>query len=370
MRDSSANPDIGATTATARVVFPLHGIRTEARWRDAFHGVAVNRGWKVRLAAWYFGKFSILFFLFAPARAAKLRWFRDTYSREMKSTDVGLKDGELPSIIAHSFGTYILGHALLRYPFLRFNKILLCGSILPQDFSWVALIRHGQVHAVRNEYGVRDTWAAMVRWFVRGSGPSGVKGFHQLPTDGFEQEEFLYPHSDYFSEGHMERYWLTFLERPSTSRPLVEGRVSQLPRETAPWGLYALGMLFLAAFVFIAALALPIRSQSTRAAQEDPAEVAEFQRLAAYAAVVDVQPCPTPSGEVDILVTGVNVQRYKDRIKVFVDGKPTWFDEPSSGDGKIARVKIPPATQGQRFASLRVQVGPVMLQGERQCRYQ
>jgi len=98
-------------------------------------------------------------------------------------------------------------------------------------------------------------------------------------------------------------------------------------------------------------------------------EVAEFQRLAADAAVVDVS-CPPTSGAVDILVTGVNVEKYKERIKVFVDGKPTLFDQATSGNGKIAKATISPAAPGQTFAVVRVQVGPVTLQGERQCRYQ
>lgn len=65
---------------------------------------------------------------------------------------------ERPSIVAHSFGTYIFGNALMRYPFLRFNKVLLCGSILPADFPWDVLVDRGQVQAVRNEHGARDTW--------------------------------------------------------------------------------------------------------------------------------------------------------------------------------------------------------------------
>ena len=58
-----------------------------------------------------------------------------------------------PSVIAHSFATYLLGNALLHYPYLRFNRVLLCGSILPPSFPWDAIIDRGQVQAVRNEYG-------------------------------------------------------------------------------------------------------------------------------------------------------------------------------------------------------------------------
>lgn len=106
--------------------------------------------------------------------------------------------------------------------------------------------------------------------------------------------------------------------------------------------------------------------------QQAKADIAEFQRLAAEAAVVDVQPdtVPPAGGTVDILITGVDFEQYKGKIKVFVDGKPTLFDEANSGGGKIAQAKIPRAAPSQPFAVVRVQVGPVTLQGERQCRYQ
>lgn len=229
----------GEARPPARVVFPLHGIRTVGLWRDAFHGVAFKRGWNVRLSPWHFGKFGTLLFLMSPARMRKLRWFRDTYQTEMKHRDVGLSEGELPSVVAHSFGTYILGHALLQYPFIRFNKVLLCGSILPRDFPWKALIGRGQVQAVRNEYGVRDVWARIVAWFVRGSGSSGVKGFVIEPDDRFEQAEFQYPHSEYFSDGHIEHCWFPFLERPLAEIPYVERSVT-IPRFNRPWALYTL----------------------------------------------------------------------------------------------------------------------------------
>jgi hypothetical protein len=55
---------------------------------------------------------------------------------------------------------------------------------------------------------------------------------------------------------------------------------------------------------------------------------------------------------------------------VIVDSKPALFDEDKSADGKIVDATIPAAATGQLAATVRVQVGPVTLQGDRQCRYQ
>jgi serine/threonine-protein kinase len=193
---------------------------------------------------WNFGYFSILRFLLPLARSAKVKWFRRIYREETQDRDVPLADGQYPSIVAHSFGTYILGNALLKYDWLTFNKVILCGSILPQDFPWDKLIERGQVQAVRNEYGMKDIWTGLVRWFVAGTGPSGRRGF-KCSHKRVEQEEFVYDHSEYFDKGHMEAKWLPFLNRDLSPIPKSAIVVDML-RTSRPWAMYALyGLLLL-----------------------------------------------------------------------------------------------------------------------------
>jgi serine/threonine-protein kinase len=175
--------------------------------------VAQTQGWICRLDAWYFGRMSLFEFLSPWSREAKLDWFRKTYHNETKIERLDVRNGQYPSIVAHSFGTYILGNALTRYEYLRFDKVLLCGSILPRDFPWRELIERGQVQSVRNEYGVRDVWAHCVGWMVPQTGPSGTEGFTSAPVSRFEEQRFSYAHSEYFEKGHMESYWVPFLQR-------------------------------------------------------------------------------------------------------------------------------------------------------------
>jgi serine/threonine-protein kinase len=151
---------------------------------------------------------------FVPyARSAKVPWFRDTYHTEIMDRSVLASRDHPPSIVAHSFGTLILGNAMLKYDWLRFDKIILCGSILPVHFPWDMLFERGQIQAVRNEYGVRDTWSGLVQWFVHGTGPSGRDGF-SCTNARLQQERFDYTHSEYFNSGHMEAKWLPFLAGP------------------------------------------------------------------------------------------------------------------------------------------------------------
>jgi pimeloyl-ACP methyl ester carboxylesterase len=230
------------TPANERVVFPLYGIRTRGEWQDAFADVAARDGWKCRRKRWNFGRFSLPQFLWPFGRARKIRWFEATYHDEVNDKRLDLESDERPSVVAHSFGTYIVGWALYYYKHLKVNKVILCGAILPKDFPWDKLLKRGQVRAVRNEYGVKDIWVKLVRFFVPKTGRSGADGFTCCHPK-LEQERFEFSHSQYFAEGHMEAFWMPFLNRIEV--PLKEESVDLVPpKSSLPVGLY-LVILFL-----------------------------------------------------------------------------------------------------------------------------
>jgi len=263
----------GKPGLSRRVLFALHGIRTHAGWTRALYEIGSQHGWQVRTDRWNFGYFSAIRFLLPSARSAKVRWFRRTYREEVTDRTVLLDEGRCPSIVAHSFGTYILGNALLKYDWLRFDKVILCGSILPLDFPWDKLIERGQVQAVRNEYGVQDVWSGLVRWFVAGTGPSGRDGF-RCDDERLEQERFLYTHSEYFDKGQMEAKWFPFLGKALPVISPAEHTVS-MPRTTRPWVLYSSYALLVALLVFGCLRLLPfgdwlLRSWSDNGAASEP----------------------------------------------------------------------------------------------------
>jgi hypothetical protein len=237
------------TVSQARIVYMLHGIRTLAEWQKKFSDVALVYDWKCRLDRWSFGKFSLLAFLNPWAREAKLEWFRKQYEAEANDKDVGIDTEHAPSIVAHSFGTYILGYSLLRFDFIRFNKVIVCGSILPVGFPWDKLIERGQVQAVRNEFGVRDFWVRCAGALVKGAGSSGAEGF-TCKHERLVQEKFDYQHSQYFGKDHMRDRWIPFLERDMEVLQRVEGLSVEKPTAKLPIGLYlVLGVVIVALVV-------------------------------------------------------------------------------------------------------------------------
>ncbi|HLM88539.1 MAG TPA: SEFIR domain-containing protein [Streptosporangiaceae bacterium] len=252
-RDAAPTPTVRIIMASSpmRVICPLHGIRTLAVWQKGLSDLAINHGWVCRLDRWSYGRFSLLAFFTPWSREAKLGWLRRQYDAETHDRRLLIEKGQAPSVVAHSFGTYILGYTLLRFDFIRFNRVILCGSILPRDFPWDKLIARGQVQAVRNEFGVRDPWVIWVRWFVRGTGPSGSSGF-ACTHERLEQEEFDFTHGDYFGIDHMEDRWIPFLNKPLEEIPRsdVGGRIPR-PPTSAPWGLYGLALTALLVVVLI-----------------------------------------------------------------------------------------------------------------------
>lgn len=87
-----------------------------------------------------------------------------------------------PHVVAHSFGTYLVGSALSQFDDVRFDRVVLVGCVLPRRYPW-AVVSKGKpdaVTSVRNETGKRDIVVKLVgavKWLVRDLGNAGVKGF-------------------------------------------------------------------------------------------------------------------------------------------------------------------------------------------------
>lgn len=145
----------------------------------------------------------------------------------------------------------ILGYALLKYDNIRFDKVILCASILPRDFPWQDVLDRGQVTAVLNEYGSNDLPCRIAPWFIKGAGTSGQEGFWSR-HDSLVQNEFHFTHSEYFERGHIEAHWFPFIEKKfEDTRQLVCLSVHR-PRPNIPWALYlGYAMLLLAVGFFI-----------------------------------------------------------------------------------------------------------------------
>ena len=113
-------------------------------------------------------------------------------------------------VFAHSYGTYALSRILLRNAWFTFDRIILCGSIIPETFDWDRvqnqIVAPGDKRdAIINECGIRDVWPVAAKSISWGYGASGTFGFgvHNV-RDRFHPGG----HSDFFKPKFIEDYWL------------------------------------------------------------------------------------------------------------------------------------------------------------------
>jgi hypothetical protein len=119
-------------------------------------------------------------------------------------------------VIAHSLGTWLIGHALRLESDLCLGRVILTGSILRPDFEWDMLREQGRVEEVLNHRAGRDLPVRAARYAIPDSGPSGVIGFSSRTVI-----DVLDPaggHSDYFKDRqqatlrtHLQGLWAPFL---------------------------------------------------------------------------------------------------------------------------------------------------------------
>lgn len=196
------------------LVFSIHGIRTKAVWQGNFEEIMAK--YSILCCPFKYGYFGLLKFLWGRSRNKMIDLFYEFYSEVIeKYYDSIDLDNEMrrPSIVAHSFGGYILGYCMLKYPDVKFDKVILCGSILPEDFDWDTIVLRGQINFLRNEYGVYDFWGKVVGFIVPNTGMSGVNGFHRTTTHITEERYDYFKHGDYFKGQHIDKYWVPFLTR-------------------------------------------------------------------------------------------------------------------------------------------------------------
>lgn len=188
-----------------KVVISLHGLKTRGVWqKDLVPLLALDGFIPYALDYGYF----VLGFLIGRLRNRKIEWLRDEYIRV--TTEASCRR---PSVIAHSFGTYLVAKLLEKYPEIRFDKIILCGSIVHTEFDWPRVLSCGQVNLVRNDYGRLDIWPQLADRIVSDAGWSGTTGFTKDHPRLLSKEFRHHEHSDYFHRRHFEEYWLPTLRK-------------------------------------------------------------------------------------------------------------------------------------------------------------
>jgi len=154
----------------------LHGMNTRGPWQESFAWkVSTSYGRMVPVAIYKYG-------VVRPGVLARRRHesLRDRLVARIERASaeaLQITTNPHPDVIAHSFGTLLLGKALHDYPDLRVGRVITLGCILRPDFDWATLVERGQVEAVLNHFGTKDQWARRAHVTIPDAGPAGRRGF-------------------------------------------------------------------------------------------------------------------------------------------------------------------------------------------------
>lgn len=187
-----------------KVVVLVHGIQTDGSWQqktsEKLRGIPKLRvqesGYEVVTAAQ----------LVSPFRASHV----NKIARDIRRIKTEEESARI-YVIAHSYGSYIISKILDDHPDIRFEKIILCGSIVSRGYPWDRNARELRKDSIINDVGTRDIWPVVATFTTFGYGSSGRRGFQNASvTDRY----FDYAHSDFFEESndHIAKYWRPIIE--------------------------------------------------------------------------------------------------------------------------------------------------------------
>ncbi|MER9107496.1 hypothetical protein NKH95_26675 [Mesorhizobium sp. M0848] len=189
------------------------------------------------------------------------------------------------SVIAHSFGTWLLLKALTENRDLQLHNVILCGAVFPRATSfWRQLTNDSKQISgeVLNFCGARDPFPALAELLSRNFGASGVVGagdpmvedsYHDLTHSGFMEVDFC------------REYWLPLLlSSPRTRSP---AHVEPRPYVKALlWMSAHRGVLLIAAVAAVAASYFVLRSEASCAVRRCYVDVVRIYNYANSGRVV------------------------------------------------------------------------------------
>ncbi|MGO7661627.1 esterase/lipase family protein [Rhizobium ruizarguesonis] len=187
----------------SHLVILVHGIRDIGRWQNEISATLKQHGFLVELTN--FDRMNLLEFLFPidffRRNAQEIVW---TQIQEA----IQLHPGAKVSIIAHSFGTYVVANILKKQFTLSLNRVIFCGSVVRYNFPFEQINKRFN-SPILNEVGTADPWPALAESVTTGYGSAGTYGFRRPGViDRFHNDK---RHGDFLSEAFCETFWVPFL---------------------------------------------------------------------------------------------------------------------------------------------------------------
>jgi tetratricopeptide (TPR) repeat protein len=193
---ADSKPDPEDRRPEVHYVLTLHGIRTHGQWQERLGALLRGAESSVEVRHFKYGVFSLISYAVPLLRMINVWRFRRYLERLARK-----HPGARVDIVAHSFGTFIVGHSLKKIApelGLRVNTVILSGSVLKVWFPWDELIENGLVRRVVNECGTNDDILVVTQLGILFTGMAGRIGFSGILHDSFKNRFYEFGHSGYF----------------------------------------------------------------------------------------------------------------------------------------------------------------------------
>jgi hypothetical protein len=218
---SVASQESVSVDPQTHVVVLVHGIRDFALWQDQIRDTLEEAGFKAELTN--FGRFDLFKFL-VPVSIFRNQAIKEV-TEQIRVVFRDNRDARI-SVIAHSFGTFVVSR-LMKEGFDReFHRVIFCGSVVRRNFEFEHM-KGRFTPPILNEVGTRDVWPAMAESVTWGYGSVGTYGFRRPQVrDRWHNGA---KHNYFLNKTFCETYWIPFL----TSEKLV--RASTRAEEPRLW---------------------------------------------------------------------------------------------------------------------------------------
>ena len=201
------------------LIILVHGIRDPGFWQDELRDLFENETQKANLNQPAPDVVKVetiktevvdIFGFIAP-----IKFFRQKYIDRAKEKinnllfDKKYKDYK-KTIIAHSFGTYIVANILDENINLVLDKVIMCGAIVPNQFRWGHILKinfKGNPTAIINEFSPLDIFPLLAKRVTYGFGDIGTMGAGAPIRD----RNHYISHSGYLKIKFAKDYWIPFI---------------------------------------------------------------------------------------------------------------------------------------------------------------
>lgn len=193
-RESYINRHFIVGSEKRGLLVTIHGIRSHGEWNFDLAPVASANNWI--FCPFYYGHVT------APLlKESEMNGILDRFREwiNVMSNRYNMR----PTVIAHSFGTFILGKYIAGFnyrPPVKFGQIVLAGSILTPDYDWVTAFNNDSVKSVFNIVSPNDPYVPHIDKInlIRGDslyGCAGTQGFRQTHEKLGSEVIGIYDHS-------------------------------------------------------------------------------------------------------------------------------------------------------------------------------